>query len=670
MKRARATDPRGANATSASPARALERTGAGSTTDSHRRAARHAHLERHARLLGFALVCACAFASGCATPEATLSRIPDEPALTFTTASQDVLLPGTRLALAGENFPLARRGALSLQFVDEGGETRAQLEVSVTSATQATALVDGGLIEALGGDGARFEGALALSARYTSGAPAQRVTLPVAFDLHTRLPVELDEVGDGAVYLMSRVPLRGRGFLDASEGGTELRVVGHFTASEGPEAGVRRALDVTTFARMESRTVAALVVTADLWGMRAGRFEGTVRARNKPLQGEPTEATPERALRLDVGRTALSEMTTFARRGQRLVAHGRGLLPRDSDAGQGTLLRLEGTFTEKRGDAVRTWMGDSAVELLTEYTSPTEVTYLLRVSERAGGGLGGLGATAGVFEGRVTPVLVRGAESVLGAPLVTRLEVGGALQVVYLKYLPGFTDTLRTLGLRNAELAVRARIREVCERDYARWNVEFREARPADYAEYAVVEIGGPDPNGQGLFGLDNTTGKDLGNLRFNDVIGGFNAETEEQGFLAYGGVFLESFLALSPRAREPLPIAHPDFDLTFDPFRADRGGEPVRPAEMTDGPRANRIRDAVRVLGNLVGTTITHEIGHTLGMAVADGFFHNPLPGPNQLMDSGDERPFEERAELRGEGPAEFEPEHVEYLDAILPRD
>jgi hypothetical protein len=38
--------------------------------------------------------------------------------------------------------------------------------------------------------------------------------------------------------------------------------------------------------------------------------------------------------------------------------------------------------------------------------------------------------------------------------------------------------------------------------------------------------------------------------------------------------------------------------------------------------------------------------------------------------MDSGDERPFEERAELGGQGPAEFEPEHVEYLDQILPKE
>jgi hypothetical protein len=188
--------------------------------------------------------------------------------------------------------------------------------------------------------------------------------------------------------------------------------------------------------------------------------------------------------------------------------------------------------------------------------------------------------------------------------------------------------------------------------------------------EYEVVEIGGTDPNRQNLFGLDNTTGKDLGNVRLNDVIGGYNAETDEQGYLAYGGVFLESYLALSPNAAEPLPIASPLFDVTFDLFRDDRGGYPVQAGEYPFTGRKAQIDEAVRVLGNLVGTTVTHEIGHTLGMATAQGYFHNPIPGPNQLMDSGDERPFEERAELAGQGPAEFEPEHVVYLNQILPKD
>jgi hypothetical protein len=101
-----------------------------------------------------------------------------------------------------------------------------------------------------------------------------------------------------------------------------------------------------------------------------------------------------------------------------------------------------------------------------------------------------------------------------------------------------------------------------------------------------------------------------------------------------------------------------------------DRGGRPAERTEFPVGPRADVIALAVKTLGNIVGSTISHEVGHTLGMATLEGYYHNPMPGPNQLMDSGEERPFEERAEFNGQGPAAFEPDHVEYLDRILPKE
>ena len=42
----------------------------------------------------------------------------------------------------------------------------------------------------------------------------------------------------------------------------------------------------------------------------------------------------------------------------------------------------------------------------------------------------------------------------------------------------------------------------------------------------------------------------------------------------------------------------------------------------------------------------------------------------PNRLMDSGGDRPFEERAELAGQGPAVFCDEEYAYLKKILPLD
>lgn len=605
--------------------------------------------------------------ASCATPEPTVARVPDEPQIVLNAVGADIVLPGTRITLVGENFPRTTRATLRARFSDGAG-VDLELDVDFVSSAMARIVIDESAHTALGGDGARFDGEISLRAEFESGARAQEVSIAARFDLATSLTPRLDALDGSLVYLGSRVRLSGDGFLAPEEGGTRIHLVGTF-APDDTTAPVQ-AVDRTVLARFESRSSTALEVGPELFGIRPGQWTGTLTIFNTPLASAPTSPLSPRAFALTLGPTALLELGAAARRGQRLVARGRGFLPREGRSGQATLLRFDGTFRERIGGAVHSWEGADALQLVPDFDHAGQLSYVLRVYQTPSGDLAGLGLVAGTFEGRVTPVLVRGDTTLDGLPLTARVEILPARQVIFLRYLPGFTDTLRTLGLRNVELPIRARIREVCERDFARWNVEFRETRPADYVEYGVVEIGGPDPNEQGLFGLDNTTGKDLGNLRLNDVIGGYNAETEEQGFLAYGGVFLESFLALSPKSREPLPIASPTFDLLFDRFRLDRGGSAVAPGEFDVSPRADAIAEGVRVLGNLIGTTITHEIGHTLGMAVADGFFHNPLPGPNQLMDSGDERPFEERAELGGQGPAEFEPEHVEYLDQILPKE
>jgi hypothetical protein len=150
-----------------------------------------------------------------------------------------------------------------------------------------------------------------------------------------------------------------------------------------------------------------------------------------------------------------------------------------------------------------------------------------------------------------------------------------------------------------------------------------------------------------------------------------------------YGGVFTEEFLGFSQhtpgrsfQGGEPNPL----FDEIFDPLRPDIGGIPVRLEDLEgDGPptvrdgsfcpaedRPTRIACAIYVLGNLIGTTMTHEVGHSLGLAVYRGErnkFHNANDGRNRLMDSGGDRPFEERSELSGFGPAAFCDEDYDYL-------
>jgi len=199
------------------------------------------------------------------------------------------------------------------------------------------------------------------------------------------------------------------------------------------------------------------------------------------------------------------------------------------------------------------------------------------------------------------------------------------------------------------------------------------------------VDVTGFDPNGLSLMGYDNTPGKDVGNDRLYDRIGGVHAETQEDGYPGYGGIFVDSFFAFSqhpPPGVEPSPGASELFDAIFDPVRPDKG-QPATEAEARgferlnrgdncpapSGDRSGQLRCAVFVLGNILGGTMAHEIAHSLGLADPEGsLFHNSADRPNHLMDPGNARPFEERANLMGQGPEIFCAENYTYLRKILP--
>ena len=96
----------------------------------------------------------------------------------------------------------------------------------------------------------------------------------------------------------------------------------------------------------------------------------------------------------------------------------------------------------------------------------------------------------------------------------------------------------------------------------------------------------------------------------------------------------------------------------------------PALASELVEGPRRAEIQRAIDALGSLVGNTLSHEIGHSLGLSRAVngcGPYHNAA-GPRQLMDCGQDRPFIERAGLDPEGPATWTPENLSYLQQILP--
>ena len=143
------------------------------------------------------------------------------------------------------------------------------------------------------------------------------------------------------------------------------------------------------------------------------------------------------------------------------------------------------------------------------------------------------------------PVVHYGGDTVYGDELPVTLGIAHVKQVVWLDFQPRYVESLRHFGLR----AVDGRSGTASSR-WPRATTGRQHGVPPRAARrlraLRVVELDGPDPNGMGLFGYDNTPGKDSGNQRLYDHIGGVNALTQEDGYPGYGGVFVESLFGFS----------------------------------------------------------------------------------------------------------------------------
>lgn len=407
-----------------------------------------------------------------------------------------------------------------------------------------------------------------------------------------------------------------------------------------------------------------LILTPDIFGIRATRFEGTLTLINNHESGQTLASTPL-PLTLDLARPIVTGLSPERpTRGMWLTISGRGFIDSDGLLQTATLMVFEGRFVPLRGAPID-YTGPHTLHLFPEDLDEDGFVTVLRPGRDDALPFG---AVAGRFVGRVSPLVLAGPDAVLGEGLDVDLEIGSPHQVVQVRLLPGFDEALVRFGLLAEREAVIERVLEVARRDFAGIHLSFVLEDPLAFAEYTIIELGGPDPNGTGLFGLDNTAGKDVGNERFDDVIGGFNAETQSGNLAAYGGVFASELMNLSP-SLSTSPLASPRFDDIFGELAPELGGEPAQRADL-DGPRATLIREAIRVLGNLIGSTVTHEVGHALGLTALSGRYHNDGDTPGALMDAGVFRPFEERAEIDGVAPASLEPFNRLYLESILPPD
>jgi hypothetical protein len=508
----------------------------------------------------------------------------------------------------------------------------------------------------------------------------------------------------GQIFVNDQILVDGADFLIGDAEGSSVAILeGCFTPQSGgacvpvPDTVVPMAPDELSADPVSVRRKASFPFVPSIAGIEPGVFEGSIRVRNDhEVTGQSSE-TAQVPLQLQLIPTTLGAITPDAGSlGQYIDLEGGGFVGKWSNipdpTTQTTLLLLAGDFTPTGAPA----SVPVNLELVTEFVSGNLVRYVLSEDD-ALGAIADLRSVTGTFNGTATPVARYGSVNVTGNALNVTLSIAPVKQVVWVSFLDEYRKSLESLGLRAADSRIRDRMIEVMQRDYLGVNVEFRLEEPRDFALYATVELSGKDPNNQGLLGYDNTPGKDVDcesipgkciyNKRLYDKIGGVNAKTQEDGYNGYGGVFIQSLFAFSQHPgtfADSLEDVGPEFDQIFDPFRPDRGGKPVQIEELAvnvpilqtgyDCPapksdRKLRIACAIFVLGSLIGTTTSHEIAHSLGLADPDGQeFHNLGDEPNRLMDSGGARSFLERAELMGQGPGVFCAEEYLHLKNILP--
>lgn len=619
------------------------------------------------------------------------SQPPDEglEGLALASVAPGTVVPGSLIVVHGTSFVGEQWGTTVLRlagvYADDGGtrDVDVRAPARFVDFDELAVDADSAMFDAFGGDGDFAGTATVEVSSAVDGELYVTNEITVNMALRSQLTPGLDAVQTGGViFVNDEIFVMGSDLLlGGSEGTTFATVQGCFTPEAGGPCASVGPLEVPVVPESEfDRTRGTFAFAPDIAGIRPGTFEGTVSLINRHEGGGAPSSSSLPATYDMLRSTVFSVSTTGASLGQYVDITGGGFV--GGAPGSSTLIQLSGTYTPEGSPQG----GPVDLLLIPEYVDGRLVRYVINEDDSLGQALD-LRRDTGTFVGDLTPVVSFGGDEVTGDPATFTLSIEAVKQVVYLDFQPSYVESLRHFGLRGADTFIRDRVVQAVENAYATVNLEVRIAEPTDFALFSVVEIAGPDPNGLGLFGYDNTPGKDTNNERLYDRIGGVNAETQDDGYPGFGGVFIESLFGFSPNPggyAESLSGADEAFDAIFDPFRPDRGGERIAAADLSGGveplpngdgcpatTRSGEVACAVWVIGGLIGTTVAHEIGHSLGLAnpFSEGF-HNVGDAPNRLMDSGGSRPFMERAQLFGQGPALFCTEEYEYLRSILPSD
>ncbi len=621
---------------------------------------------------------ALALAAGCAS-----SSAPDVglESLQLESVAPDTIIPGTKVVVKGASFVDTQWGTATVHLTGTAGghDIDARWPATFVDFNTMTVAIDAGRIDEMGGD-VDFHGQARVDVVAASDGDtysSEAITVDLSFrNKLTPTPVSLN--GEGVIFVNDEIVIEGDGFLLGGDEGTSVaRVTGCFVASGQTTCKPITDLDVPLVpVDPLSRKRAQFPFGPKIAGIKPGEFRGAIAVVNKQMK-QPEIAAAAITVMYDLVTSQIFDVNPpAASLGQYVFIKGGGFV--GGEPGALTEIELSGTFNKTGGNPAPVSM-----TLIPEFAEGRLVRYIVNTDDELGQSLD-LRTDTGDFTGTATPIVSYGADRVRGTSKSVSFSIAPVKQVVYLQFQPTYVEGLRDFGLRAVDKKIRERIIEVCNRSYQGVNIEFRAEPPTDYALYESVELVGVDPNGTGLFGYDNSPGKDNGNLRLYDRLGGVNALTQQDGYPGFGGVFVRSLMGFSKHPSngvKSVPGADSLFDKLFDPFRPDQGNDPVHASDLSGelpkvdggqcpgGDRKQQIACAIFVIGNLIGGTLSHEIGHSLGLAnpYMEGF-HNAGDAPNRLMDAGGDRPFVERAELQGQGPGVFCDDEYDYLRMILP--
>ena len=495
---------------------------------------------------------------------------------------------------------------------------------------------------------------------------ARRTTeVSISWSFAEQLAVSLEPITASFGYYNQAFVLRGAGMVTSTEGDVLASLSGTFTPTD---SGVAEPVDIAgpcVPAEAFARDRCIVRLAPQIGGLREGFLEGEI-SLTSALNGGTSSESGAQPISFDIlPPDVFGLVDEEVALGQQIGFQGGGFVV-DSD--HTTVLVLDGQLD---GEPV-------SLELVAESTTGDTAWFTVRATQSEGVLVAAdFGVARATFDGTVRAVVTDGEQTLEGIDAPIRFDLIGAHQVVWLRFLPGFYESLERFGLGAAAGAIEERVAERIRGIFDGFAVHIHMTPPTDFDlnHIARIDIGGPDPNGIGLFGYDNTPGKDVGNLRLFDVIGGENFATQLDGYPGYGGVFIESMLwwgsdpPVDTERPDRAPAVDAGFDAIFTPV-FERAATPTEVLGVGDTNRVREVDAAVTALANAIGETAAHELAHSLGLAQPDveGAFHNTGDSPGCLMDHGEDRPFGERAGLPGRPETRWCGDAEAYLHSILP--